>query len=166
MKFKLEPNRRDITKEQVLADIVDVAAKLDVDSLTINQYDKNGQYGSSLARQRCGSWLKAIGEAGLSVKRKNSKASPEEFIPYLKLVAKILDKSSVTQGEYQIHGRFSSGTISHHFGGWLKALQSADLEKTREYGVSNEEYFQNLETMWVNLGRQPSYGEVRKPFSR
>lgn len=165
MKFELKPNSRAITKDQVLGDLVIVAAKLGVDSLTINQYDKHGQYGSSLVRQRCGSWLQALADAGLSFKRKNSKASPEEFIPDLKRVAKVLGKSSVTQAEYQDHGCFSPGVVSHHFGGWLEALISAGLEKTRDYRVPDEEYFQNLETMWVHLGRQPRYGDVRKPFS-
>lgn len=165
MKFELEPNRRVITKDQVLADIAGVAAKLGVTSLTVLQYNKHGQYGSSLARQRCGSWLQAIAEANLSVKRNNSKASPDEFIPDLKRVAEVLGKSSVTQAEYQNHGRFGPGVVSRHFGGWLKALRAAGLEKTREYGVSDEDYFQNLETIWVHLGRQPRYGEIQKPFS-
>jgi hypothetical protein len=150
----------------VLADIAGVAAKLGLNSLTILQYDKHGRYGSSLVRQRCGAWLQAIAEAGLSTKRKNAKISHTEFIPDIKRVAEILGKSSVTIAEYQNHGSFSSAVIALHFGGWLKALQAADLKKTREYGVSDEEYFQNLEIMWVHLGRQPRYGEVQKPFSR
>lgn len=166
MRFELEPNSRDITKEQVLADITGVAEKLGLSSLTILQYEKHGRYASSLARQRCGSWLQAIAEAGLSVKRKNSKASSDEFIPDLKRVAKVLGKSSVTQAEYRDRGRFGPGVVSRHFGGWLEALRAAGLEKTREYGLSDEDYFQNLETMWVHLGRQPRYGEVRRPFSR
>jgi hypothetical protein len=166
MRFELEPNSRDITKEQVLSDIAAVAEKLGLISLTIDQYNKDGRYASSLARQRCGSWLQAIAGAGLSAKRKNSKASPDEFIPDLKRVAEVLGKSSVTQTEYQEHGRFGPGVVSRHFGGWLEALRAAGLEKTREYGVSDEEYFLNLETMWVHLGRQPRYGEIRRPLSR
>lgn len=165
MKFELKPNSRVITKDQVLADIARVAVKLGVSSLTILQYDKHGQYGSSLARQRCGSWLQAIAEAGLSVKRNNSKASSDEFIPDIKRVAEVLGKSSLTQAEYKNHGRFGPGVVSRHFGGWLKALHAAGLEKTREYRVSDEEYFQNLERMWVLFGRQPRYSEVQKPFS-
>lgn len=51
------------------------------------------------------------------------------------------------------------------FGTWLKALQAAGLEKTRNIGITNEEYFSKLEKVWRTLGRQPSMGEMRKPVS-
>jgi len=166
MKFELEPYNRGVTKAEILADIAVVAKKLGVTTLTITQYREYGQYGPSLARQRCGSWLEAVAEAGLSVNRQNAKASPDEFIPDLRRVAKILGKSSVTTADYREHGRFASSTVANHFGSWLAALDAAGLERTRTYNVTDEEYFENLERMWVYLGRQPHYGEVQKPFSR
>jgi len=166
MKFELEPNSRAITKEQVIADIARVAKDLDSNSLTINQYEKHGCYKSSLVLQRCETWLKAVAEAGLSTERKNTKACPDEFVPDLKRVATVLSKSSITQQEYRDHGRFGPGVVSRHFGGWLNALRAADLEMTREYRVSNEDYFKNLEALWVHLGRQPRYNEVQKPLSK
>jgi hypothetical protein len=32
--------------------------------------------------------------------------------------------------------------------------------------VSEEEYFQNIEEVWIKLGRQPLYREIEKPLSR
>jgi hypothetical protein len=57
--------------------------------------------------------------------------------------------------------------ICKRFGGsWFKAIESIGLKRTRPYGVTNEEYFQNLEEIWIKLGRQPFYREIEKPFSK
>lgn len=166
MKFELEPYHRGITKEEVVADIAAVARQLGQPTLTADDYRRHGKYSPDVARRRCGSWLAALRDAGLSTRRHNTKVSPDQFIPDLKRVAKLLGKSSVTTDEYQEHGRFAPSTVANHFGTWFAALDAAGLERTRTLHVTDEEYFENLEQMWVHLGRQPRYGEVRKPFSR
>jgi hypothetical protein len=83
----------------------------------------------------------------------------------LRRVAGCLQKSKVTIDEYDEHGRYHSCTISRRFGGWLKALSRAGLEKTRNLGVTREDYFKNLEKVWRHLGRQPRYSEIQKPLS-
>ncbi len=92
--------------------------------------------------------------------------SEEELIQDLKRVALKLKKDSITHKEYNRHGRFHSCTLGRKFGSWFKALEKAGLKKTRNYGVTDEEYFVNLEEVWVKLGRQPHYREIRKPFSK
>lgn len=166
MKFELEPYHRGITKEAVVADIAAVACQLRQSTLTADDYRRYGKYSPDVARRRCGSWLAALADAGLSIQRHNSKASPDEFIPDIQRVAALVGKLSVTTDEYQEHGRFSPSTVVNHFGTWFSALDAAGLNRTRSLHVTNEEYFENLEQIWVHLGRQPHYGEVRKPFSR
>lgn len=166
MKFELEPYYRGITKEQVIADIAAVAGQLGQSTLTADDYRRHGKYSPNVARRRCGSWLRALADAGLSTQRDNTKASPDQFIPDLERVAKLLGKSSVTTDEYQEHGRFAPSTVANHFGTWFAALDAAGLDRTRTLHVTNEEYFENLEHMWVHLGRQPRYSDVQKPFSR
>ena len=119
-----------------------------------------------MARRRCGSWLQALTDAGLSLQRKNAKISPDKFIPDLKRVADLLGKSSVTTDEYREHGLFAPSAVANHFGTWFVALNAAGLEQTRTLHVNEEDYFENLEQIWVHLGRQPRYNEIRKPFSR
>ena len=166
MKFELEPYHRGITKEEIVADITSVAKQLGKNTLTVDDYRRHGKYSPSVARRRCGSWLKALADAGLSTRRRNAKVSPDEFIQDLKRVADLLGKTSVTTDEYQEHGRFAPSTVANHFGTWFAALDAGGLDRTRTLHVTNEDYFENLEHMWVHLGRQPRYGEVRKPFSR
>lgn len=166
MKFELEPYHRGIPKAEVIEDIAAVARQLRKNTLTEDEYQRHGKYSPGMARRRCGSWLQAVADAGLSRERKNEKISADEFIPDLKRVANLLGKSSVTGADYQEHGRFSPSAVINHFGTWFSALDAAGLERSRTLHVTDEDYFENLEDMWVHFGRQPRYGEVQKPFSR
>jgi hypothetical protein len=43
----------------------------------------------------------------------------------------------------------------------------ADLQDSRSrLNISNEELFQNIESIWVHFGRQPKYDEIKKPLSK
>jgi hypothetical protein len=90
----------------------------------------------------------------------------DELIADIRSVASILGKSCVTIDEYNENGQFHSTTLTRRFGSWFATLDIAGIDRTRTLHVTDEEYFENLEQMWVHLGRQPRYGEVRKPFSR
>ena len=91
----------------------------------------------------------------------------QELLSDLRLVAKNLGKSRVTMAEYQSNGRFHPSTFIRRFGSWLKVLDIAGLEQTRtEMNISEEDLFDNLESIWRRLGRQPRYHEVCKPFSK
>jgi len=166
MKFQLEPYHRNVTKEEVLEDIRRVAAELQKATLTKDDYKAHGKFSPSTAIRKCDSWLKALAEAGLSHTRPNIEICPDEFIPDLQRVAKKLGKNSVTTDEYKEHGRFSPNSIIKHFDKWFAALDAAGLDRTRTLHVTDEDYFENLERIWVHLGRQPRLNEIRKPFSR
>jgi len=90
----------------------------------------------------------------------------QDLIDDLIRVAKRLATNRVTIDQYNEHGNFNSATFQRRFGGWLKSLQKAGLQQTRTYGITDEEYFRNLEHVWLTLGRQPYYGEIEKPFSK
>lgn len=93
--------------------------------------------------------------------------TPEkELIEDLIRVAKLLKKKSVTIDEYNEMGKYHATTLARRFGSWFKSLEKAGLEKTRTLGVSDEEYFQNLEEVWIKLGRQPRYSDMQKPLSK
>ncbi|MDP3066988.1 MAG: HNH endonuclease [Methanobacteriaceae archaeon] len=165
MKFELKPYNRNVSDEDFLSDLKGVAFKLKLDSLSVEEYDKNGKYHPSTLQKRFGSWTKALKLAGLQI-RKNPKISADELLDDLKRVANVLNKKSVTQNEYKSLGKYDSAPLVRTFGSWFKALEKAGLEKTRTFGVTNEEYFENLEEIWTKLGRQPKYAEIEKPFSK
>jgi hypothetical protein len=91
----------------------------------------------------------------------------EELINDLKQVAEKLNKTSITRELYDEKGKFNSGTLIRRFGSWFDSLEKAGLEKTRTpMNLPEEELYQNLEEIWIKLGRQPKYVEIQKPFSK
>jgi len=165
MKFQLNPYSRNATLEEVVADIKAVALRLGKNTLTSADYAKHGRFSPDTARRRCGSWFKALSLAELRRSRTLG-VSAQDCLADLKSVAEKLGKQTVTVQEYRDLGRYASSTVAHHLGSWFKALDQAGLKRTRVLGISNEEYFANLEDLWIRLGRQPNYAEVQKPFSK
>jgi len=91
----------------------------------------------------------------------------EELLADLQRVASDLNKTAITRDDYGPRGKYGITTYIRRFGSWFNALGKAGLEKTRTpMNLSEEELFQNLEEIWIKLGRQPRYAEVQKPFSR
>ncbi|MGP8260138.1 MAG: homing endonuclease associated repeat-containing protein [Acidobacteriaceae bacterium] len=90
-----------------------------------------------------------------------------ELIADVQRVASQLGKDCVTIDEQNEHGRFNAVTLMRRFGGWLTALERAGLQQTRTPMYNPEEdLFRNIEEVWIKLGRQPHYRDVRKPVSR
>jgi hypothetical protein len=56
--------------------------------------------------------------------------------------------------------------LKRRFGSWNKALIAAGFTPGRVVNVSDEMLFQNLEEVWIKLGKQPKYHELKKPLSR
>jgi len=101
-----------------------------------------------------------------NIKIPNLNITDEEMLGDLKIVAKKLNKSSISQQEYKEHGKYSYTSYRNHFGTWKKALLKAGLDTTRNWGTSREEYLENLKDVWVKLGRQPKYTDMIMPFSK
>lgn len=100
--------------------------------------------------------------------RLNRRPTDDELIADLKAVAAMLGKSCVTRSEQDSLGKFHSATIWRRFGDWPEAHSRAGLELTKAQKnakVSDEELFENLETVWRALGRQPRAHEMIQPLS-
>ena len=89
----------------------------------------------------------------------------DELIAELRRVAELLDRSSVTIDQFNEHGKFHSSTLSRRFGSWFKALDAAGLQKTRNLHLTNEQLLENLDAVWLKLGRQPKYQDLTKDNS-
>ena len=97
----------------------------------------------------------------------NRNAPDVDVINDIRRVASSLGKESLTQIEYDNHGRFSYKVAVKRFGNWPNACVMAGLKMTTTLANRpDEELFKNLEEIWIRLGRQPKYGEILKPFSK
>jgi hypothetical protein len=164
MKYELEPYHRGVSDDEFLADLRAVAAKLCQRAVTKAQYQQHGAYHPSSLVRRFGTWFDALASAGLAPTR-NLKVSEEECLADLKRVAQVVGKPTVTQDEYRSHGKFSPAPLIRNFGSWFGALSRAGLERTRVLGITDDQYFSNIEQLWRHFGRQPRYAEVSKPLS-
>lgn len=89
----------------------------------------------------------------------------DDLIADLKHVSEKLGRKRVTFREYNLVGKFSSGTITVRFGSWLGALEKAGLEKTVERNISNDALFKNIVELWGKLGRQPKSRDLTSELS-
>ena len=82
-------------------------------------------------------------------------ARDDELIADLKDTAKRLGLPSLSMREYDENGKFSSSAISRRFGTWNQALCIAKLDY-RNRAFSENELFENIEKVWIKLGKQPT----------
>ena len=94
-------------------------------------------------------------------------ATDEELLDELRRAAKGAGRDTITIAEFEQYGKCHPCTIQRRFGSWTKALGLAGLQPSRsKIGIENEELFENIKAIWISLGRQPRYGEVRSPNSK
>jgi len=93
-------------------------------------------------------------------------ATDEELLEDMRRSAKAIGRDTITIAEYERNGKAHPSTIQRRFKSWPKALELAGLQPSRsKIGITDEELFENIKSLWMNLGRQPRYTEVRAPNS-
>lgn len=102
----------------------------------------------------------------LKVKVRNYATPKEELLTELRRVAKIYGKNTLSISEYQRYGRFCIETMYRRFGSWPKALKKAELKTDYERNIPIPKLFENLEEVWVKLGRQPTCDLMCRPLSK
>lgn len=176
MNFELKPflrkkceSAQGVSSEELLGDLARVLKYINKPTVTSVEYRNFGKYGSKALVKRFGqSWFDVLNAAGLVATRSKLNIPTDEMLEDVRQIASRLNKQTLTQQEYKDSGgKFSCSAICKRFGGsWFKAIESIGLARSRPYGVTNDEYFQNLEEIWIKLGRQPLYREIEKPFSK
>ena len=95
-------------------------------------------------------------------------------VPESQLLADLADahKKLVVAGKpltfrnYQTVGKYSASTFSARFGSWNGALERAGISLRMERNISDEALFDNLRSVWIALGKQPTFRDMRSPPSR
>ena len=96
----------------------------------------------------------------------NRGISVDALIRDLQRVAAEIGSDSLTYDQYDSIGQVRARTVEVRFGSWNRALSAAGLKVVRKVGISDEELFENLQSVWIRLGRQPRRRELVKPLSR
>jgi hypothetical protein len=164
MKFELKTFNRNISDDDVLADIMSVSKILGKPTFTMPEYQEHGKYHPSLLARRFGSWEGALNAAGLDYNR--NKISGEDLIADLRNVASNLSLDTISKEDYSDNGSYSSETIKDRYGSWNNALKAAGMKNSKERNLSEEALMQNIFEIWTRLGTQPTYRQISKPLSR
>ena len=169
MECVLNEYHRNTPDEELIEDVKRVADLLKKESLSCKDYSSHGRFSYGTLRNRFGSWNEVLRRAGLSVEKGRLKfhdycESDEVFFADLRRVAKLMGRGYVTRTEYVKHGRFNYGERTKKYGGWDSLLKVAGLEQTPfrtgpKQIYSEKELFEEIERMWIKLGRQPRYEE-------
>ncbi|TAL43664.1 MAG: HNH endonuclease [Salinibacterium sp.] len=161
--FILKPDNRNASEAAVIQDIQDVAGRLGR-TPTLREYSSNGRYSASVIRRIFGTWNAALGKAGFAPNveaRVDIDRASEDVLR----IAKELGHPP-THREYDEHGVYSSKPLRNHFGSWNKTLMALGLSVRFESNISTERLIENLEEVWVRLGRQPSWADMSGPASK
>jgi 5-methylcytosine-specific restriction endonuclease McrA len=85
----------------------------------------------------------------------------------LRRVALLAGDRGLTRAFFDQHASFHSATLTRRFGSWTAALKKAGVETVPlGRGYSEDDYFENILTVWTHLVRQPLYREMEQPPSR
>jgi hypothetical protein len=97
----------------------------------------------------------------------NRNVPDEELLADMKKVAENLGVSKLSSRAYDNNGgKYTAGTIGVRFGSWNSALEKAGLNLVHHRDVAEKELFKNLETVWINIGRQPTFRDMKNPLSK
>lgn len=179
MKFELNAHHRNVSEEELLDDLRRVADLYHKNTITRDEYKKLGKYGINTFTRRFGGWNSALERCGLIVDAKQRYAAKanytapfvtdEELIADLLRVSKALGKTQFSTGEYQKQGIYSRYTYLNHFGSWNNSLEAANLQPYSHVPgrkISTEDLFQEIERIWILLGRQPTSSDIQKGVSQ
>ena len=180
MEFKLNEYHRNITNEELLKDIIRVANKLDKDTITRREYVENGgKFAVNTFERRFGGWIKALLLCGLSPNKQQLDSgtgiytqryiSTEELIEDLQQVSAKLNNKTFSSQEYNSHGKYSQATYFKRFKTWNNALTAAGLvpfEVVPGKRISEYKLLEEIERIWVELGRQPTTTDIKSGISK
>jgi len=85
----------------------------------------------------------------------------------LKKVAGTLGTKKLSSRDYNDNGgKYTAGTIGARFGSWNEAVGQAGLEIVMKHNPTETELFENIEKVWIKLGRQPVSRDLKRSHSQ
>ncbi len=99
------------------------------------------------------------------LERFNRDVPNDELIADLQRVATICGKK-ITFRQYNLHGKYTAGTLATRFGTWNLALATAGILPSEFKNIPNEMLFQNIQEAWRKLGRQPKFRDINSEVSQ
>ena len=180
MLFDLDFLPGNVTDEDIFAEVRRVDALIGEATLTRRAYDKIAKIHSSTLIKRYGDWATVLLRAEIAHKYSGRSATDkmrlhgghrltdDEILDELRRVANLLSQESITRVDLRNHSAaISEAVVASRFGSWMEGVRCAGLQVSNNYRakLTDEDYFENLLTVWVFHGRQPLWREMDDPPS-
>lgn len=123
MRFDLSHDRRNITDDDILADMNRVSLLLSTPILRQRDYKEHGKYGVRTAIRRFDSWSKAVERAGLE-KSVDRNISDIQLFENLFIIWTALGRQPFYSEIEKPQSRYHVATYDRHFGSWRSALEA------------------------------------------
>jgi hypothetical protein len=115
---------REMSDDELLAELVRVAARLGTDILTQPQFNSHSEVSASAMSGRFGSWNRALASAGLKPTRMGRRYTEDDYFENLLEVWTHYGRQP-TYGEMELApSRITPAGYAHRWGSWTKALQA------------------------------------------
>lgn len=144
MKFELEDYHRNLSNEELLSDLKNVAELLGRNSVTFNEYTENGKYNSSTIMRRFGGWNKALEKAGLQSTKLINILEEDLFKNLEEMWIKLGRQPRYSQVQKPL-SKYTADTYANRFGSYRKALEKFVVFINNEESVSSEESISTLQ---------------------
>ncbi len=180
LQFRFELDRlTSYSRDDILAEIKRVAAIVGRPVLTAVEFERHSKVSRSTVNRVFGGWREALDAAGIghrysgrrvTAKMRTQQArlmAAEEMVAELQRVAAEAGLSTLTMEAFSdLSTILNAAAVKSRFGSWRAGLEAAGLELSnlgRRY--SEDDYFENLLTVWTHHRRAPFYAEMDRPPS-
>lgn len=123
MEYILVEHHRNVSDEELIKDLKEVALKLGKDKVTQREYKTLGKYGVRTLEIRFGSWNKSLEKAGLSTTARMN-IPEEELFQNLADLWQHFGRQPKYHEVKQPLSKFSVGPYANRFGSWYNALKA------------------------------------------
>lgn len=143
MKFELKPYHRNISKDDLLADIQHVADKLGKKTLSADEYSKHGKYHPATIIRKIGGWNRALSEAGIELLKRHG-ITDEELLQNIEEVWTKIGRQPYYSDMQVPLSKYPGRTYLNRFKQWRKALERFVAYINNEAKISSEDALSNL----------------------
>jgi len=122
LRYELEEFHRDVTEDELIADLVRVSHDLSKKNITFRDYNATGRFSSSTLATRFGSWHGALERAGLQKSIDRNISNEALFRNIVDVWTKLGRQPKFNDLSSEVSA-FSSSTYAYRFGGWRNGLR-------------------------------------------
>ncbi|MHB1700542.1 MAG: homing endonuclease associated repeat-containing protein [Acidobacteriaceae bacterium] len=124
MRFELDEHHRNVTNDELIADVQRVAAGLGKRSVTMFEQNDHGRFHSSTIWRRFGTWFAVLEKAGLEQTRTPPNIPDVDLFRNLEEVWTHLGRQPKYQDLKDAASAYGNSTYAKRFGSWRKALEA------------------------------------------